>query len=237
MTLARYTQAAAIVRARIAAGALRPGEPAPSGAELARITGYSSLTCRRALRVLIADGTLTAGPSRNARPRVAAPGRPAAAADAARALSAGLAARRHVADLTQPDLAALVGRSVTTVGHAETGRLWQSRQFWENCDKALKARGELLGLHDAYRAATTADPAPPPDSQPDTEGTAVIITTPASLNDQDPILLNLLRLAAETMIAHPEAVPPDLLSMLDDYAAELHGTLSPPPHQEVTAGT
>jgi hypothetical protein len=34
---------------------------------------------------------------------------------------------RHAADLTQTDLAALVGRSVTTVGHAETGRTWQSR--------------------------------------------------------------------------------------------------------------
>ena len=74
MTLPRYAQAAAIVRDRITAGTLRPGEPAPSGAELARITGYSSITCQRALRALIADATLTAGPSPNARPRVAAPG-------------------------------------------------------------------------------------------------------------------------------------------------------------------
>ena len=237
MTLPRYKQAAAIVRARIDAGTLRPGEPAPSGAELARITGYASLTCRRALRTLLADGTLTAGPSLNARPRVAAPGRPAAAADAARALSAGLAARRHAADLTQTQLADLVGRSVTTVGHAETGRTWQSRNFWENCDKALDAHGELLRLHDAYRTTTMADPAPPRDSRPDTEGTAVLIPVPASLDDQDPAVLNLLRLAAEAMIAHPEAVPADLLSLVDAYAADLYGTLSPRPRREVPAGT
>ena len=44
--------------------------------------------------------------------------------------------------------------SVTTVGHAETGRLWQSRRFWELADKAVSADGELLALHDAYRAAS-----------------------------------------------------------------------------------
>jgi len=57
----------------------------------------------------------------------------------------------------------------------------------------------------------------------------VIIPTSAPLDDQDPVLLNLLRLAAETMIAHPEAVPPDLLSLLDNYAADLHGTSAPRP--------
>jgi hypothetical protein len=238
MTIPRYAQAAAIVRARIEAGTLRPGEPAPSGAELARITGYAHLTCRRALRTLIADGTLTAGPSPSARARVAAAGRPAAASDATRALSAGLTACRHAADLTQTDLAALVGRSVTTVGHAETGRTWQSRQFWENADKALNACGELVHLHDAYRAAIAADPALAPDPRQPTDRTAaVIIPAPTSLDDQDPVLLNLLRLAAETMIAHPEAVPPELLSLLDAYAADLHGTLSPRPSREVTAWT
>ena len=44
--------------------------------------------------------------------------------------------------------------SVTTVGHAETGRLWQSRHFWEQADKALDADGALLRLHDAYQAAS-----------------------------------------------------------------------------------
>jgi hypothetical protein len=109
----------------------------------------------RALRSLLKDGTLVPGPSPNARFRVAAVGREPDPGDA---LSAALAARRHAAGLHQPELAALVGRPVTTVGHAETGRLWQSRQFWENADKALNAHGELLRLHDAYRAAGRAVP-------------------------------------------------------------------------------
>jgi transcriptional regulator with XRE-family HTH domain len=75
-------------------------------------------------------------------------------ASAASALSGELAARRRAADLTQPQLADLVGLSVTTVAHAETGRLWQSRHFWERADKALGAEGALLALHDAYRAVS-----------------------------------------------------------------------------------
>jgi GntR family transcriptional regulator len=165
----RYRQAAALVRARIAAGDLAPGEPAPSGAELARVTGFASLTCRKAIRTLIKDGTLVPGPSPNARPRVAGPRNGGQApADAARDLSAALAARRHAAGLTQKELADLAGFSVTTVGHAETGRAWQSRRFWEHADKTLNACGELLDLHDAYRAAAVlpegdaaADPGPP----------------------------------------------------------------------------
>ncbi len=43
---------------------------------------------------------------------------------------------------------------MTTVGHAETGRLWQSRRFWEKADAVLDAHGELLRLHDARRTAT-----------------------------------------------------------------------------------
>ena len=57
--------------------------------------------------------------------------------------------------LTQAELAALAGVSVTTVGHAETGRTWQSRRFWERADTALRAAGDLLRLHDAYRAASS----------------------------------------------------------------------------------
>jgi transcriptional regulator with XRE-family HTH domain len=154
--LLKYRRVVALVRGRIADGSLRPGQPAPSGAELARTTGYSTLTCRKALRVLIADGLLVPGPSRNARPRVAGAFQPQSErdlADATRALSAGLAARRHAAGLTQPDLAALAGVSVTTIGHAETGRVWQSRHFWERADAALGADGDLLRLHDAFRAA------------------------------------------------------------------------------------
>jgi Helix-turn-helix domain/Bacterial regulatory proteins, gntR family len=224
MTVPRYRQAAAIVRARIDAGALQPGEPAPSGAELARITGYASLACRRALRTLIADGTLTAGPSLHARPRVAAPGR-TEDADATRALSAGLAAYRHAAGVTQRDLAALVGRSVTTVGHAETGRIWQSRQFWENCDKALDAHGALLRLHDAYRAAITADPVSVPDiSEPADRTAAVIIPAPGPNAEGDTAVNDYLRkrmLAVNVLLEVPDDIPDGLESELYCYRDKL----------------
>ncbi len=157
-TLPKYLRVAAAIRRQIADGALRPGQPAPSGAELSRAFGFSTLTCRKALRALIADGLLVPGPSRNARPRVADPQAPDLdrdLADAARALSAGLAARRHAAGLTQAELAGLADVSVTTVGHAETGRTWQSRRFWERADTTLHAAGDLLRLHDAYRAASS----------------------------------------------------------------------------------
>ncbi len=156
--LPKYLRVAAVIRRQIADGTLRPGQPAPSGAELSRAFGFSTLTCRKALRALIAEGLLVPGPSNNARPRVADPQAPDLErdlADAARALSAGLAARRHAAGLTQAELAALAGVSVTTVGHAETGRTWQSRRFWERADTALRAAGDLLRLHDAYRAASS----------------------------------------------------------------------------------
>jgi DNA-binding XRE family transcriptional regulator len=156
--LPKYLRVAAVIRRQIADGTLRPGQPAPSGAELSRAFAFSTLTCRKALRALIAEGLLVPGPSPNARPRVAnprAPHRERDLADAARALSAGLAARRHAAGLTQAELAALAGVSVTTVGHAETGRTWQSRRFWERADTSLRAAGDLLRLHDAYRAASS----------------------------------------------------------------------------------
>lgn len=155
VSLPKHAQAAELVRAWIADGALRPGAMVPSGAALARITGYSALTCRRGLRELVKDGTLVPGPSPNARPRVPAPGSSRGRqvlSPAARALSAGLASRRHAARLTQPELAKLVGYSVTTVGHAETGRVWQGRGFWDSADEVLSAGGELLRLHDAWRA-------------------------------------------------------------------------------------
>jgi transcriptional regulator with XRE-family HTH domain len=126
--------------------------PAPSGAALARVTGYSVLTCRKGLDLLVADGTLRAGPSPNARPRVAGPAPSAVDVRAAR-LSGAMAACRRACGLTQAELAAASGFSVTAVGHAETGRLWQSRAFWEAIDKALGAAGELMSLHDDYTGA------------------------------------------------------------------------------------
>ena len=168
----KYARVAAAVRGEIADGTLRPGQQAPSGAALSRVTGFSTLTCRRALRVLIADGVLIPGPSRNARPRVAGGPQPLAERDlaaAVRGLSAGLAARRRAAGLTQPQLAALTGVSVTTVGHAETGRVWQSRRFWERTDAVLAAGGALLRLHDTYHqaAAAAGNPRTAPDPDPD----------------------------------------------------------------------
>jgi DNA-binding transcriptional regulator YhcF (GntR family) len=157
VSLPKYLQVAAYIRAQVVSGALLPGAPVPSGAALSRVTGYSFLTCRRALRTLISDGVLVPGVSRNARPRVAPPAPVSGQrtpADAARTLSKSLAARRRLAGLSQPEFAKLIGMSVTTVGHAETGRLWQSRRFWERADGVLSACGELLALHDAYRAVT-----------------------------------------------------------------------------------
>jgi hypothetical protein len=149
----KYVQVAALVRAQVMDGTLRPGEAAPSGAQLARLTGFSVLTCRKGLRLLIREGVLSPGSSPAARLRVSVP-EGTRGDGAAWALSGGLAARRHACGLTQPGLSALIGVSVTTIGHAETGRLWQSRGFWEKADLALAAGGELTRLHDAYRAGT-----------------------------------------------------------------------------------
>jgi Helix-turn-helix domain/Bacterial regulatory proteins, gntR family len=160
----KYAQAAALVRAQVADGTLKPGQPAPSGAVLARLTGFSVLTCRRALRELITDGVFVPGLSPNARPRVPADNA-TPAIGAAAALSGALASRRRAAGIGQSALAALAGCSVTSIGHAETGRHWHSRDFWVQADVALAAGGELVRLHDAYRAGVTAeaaDPAPAP---------------------------------------------------------------------------
>lgn len=180
MSQPKYRQVAARVRGQVAAGMLVPGEAAPSGAALARVTGYSVLTCRKALRTLIKEGVLAAGTSPGARPRVALrtpTPREHNRASAARALSASLASRRRAAGLTQPRLAAIIGMSLTSVGHAETGRLWQSRRFWELADKALNAVGELLALHDAYRAAAV--PAGLAIEAEETETEATADTLPA----------------------------------------------------------
>ena len=175
-TAPRYAQAAAIVRAQVADGTLRPGQPAPSGAQLARVTGFSPGTCIKALRALVTEGTLTRGVSPGARPRVAAaPGPGPRADDPARALSRALAALRRQARLSQPDLAALTGYSVTTVGHAETGRLWQSRAFWEKADILLAAEGELTSRYDAYRAAAAGPAGPPAPPAPATAPRPLLI--------------------------------------------------------------
>lgn len=144
-TAFKYITAAGIVTAEIADGTLKPGALAPSGAALARRTGYSELTCRKAIRALVENGTLLPPPGPNGRARVA--GEPGAGA--ARDLCAALTARRSYAGLTQAQLAARTGYSLTTVGHAETGHDRPSRLFWERADGALGAGGELLRLYDA----------------------------------------------------------------------------------------
>jgi DNA-binding transcriptional regulator YhcF (GntR family) len=186
----KYKQVATLVRTQIADGSLLPGQSAPSGAALARETGYSVLTCRRALRTLIVDGVLVPGTSAGARPRVpsrATPGeRPHS--DAARALSSSLAVLRRDFGLTQPQLAGIIGRSVTTIGHAETGRLWQSRSFWERVDKALCAGGKLLLLYDAYRASTVpADPVTTAHIAPEQTETQPGIPSPAAPVASEPL--------------------------------------------------
>jgi DNA-binding transcriptional regulator YhcF (GntR family) len=174
MTIPKHAQAAALVRAQVTDGTLRPGQTAPSGAQLARLTGFSVLTCRKALRTLVTDGTLTRGVSPHARPRVTA-STPQHADDAARALSRALAAMRRAAGLTQPDLAALTGYSVTTIGHAETGRLWQSRSFWEKADLMLAADGELTRRCDAYHAAAGPADVPVQPFPPGGPGPAALV--------------------------------------------------------------
>jgi GntR family transcriptional regulator len=155
VSLPKYAQVADGIRNQIESGKLAPGQPAPSGAALGRMTGYSVATCRRALGLLLADGALVPGSSRYARPRVPGPAgiHKGAQADAARSLSAELAGRRRAAGLTQSQLSEVAGVSVTAIGHAETGRLWQSRRFWDHMDQALSAGGELLHQHDTYRVA------------------------------------------------------------------------------------
>jgi DNA-binding XRE family transcriptional regulator len=175
VSVPKYAQAAAIIRAQIADGTLLPGQAAPSGAALARMTGYSSLTCRKALSILVKDGVLVPGASASARPRVPLPASGPGEQTrtwAARALSAALAFHRRRAGLTQPQLAEITGFSVTTIGHAETGRVWQSRRFWELADKGVGAGGELLALHDAYRAASTVTEPSPEWGSPGTAATA-----------------------------------------------------------------
>jgi hypothetical protein len=155
---------------KIADGTLRPGAPVPSGAVLAREAGCAPVTCLAALRALLADGILARGPSQGARLRVAPPHGQRIAPGAAPAdtlgqrLSRELAARRRAAGLTQPELAKMLGMSVTTVGHAETGRLWQARRFWERADGVLGAGGALLRLHEQYQAAAVR-PAPAGDAE------------------------------------------------------------------------
>jgi hypothetical protein len=217
MTLPKYAQVAASIRAQIVDGALSPGQPAPSGAALARATGFSTLTCRKALRTLIKDRVLVPGTSPNARPRVPGPAtrHEQTLASAARALSASLARHRRAAGLTQPQLAELADVSVTTIGHAETGRLWQSRDFWERADEAVSAHGELLALHDAYRAAAVpADPATVAEvTETATSETGISADVPSAVAASGPVTCVTITWADGSVTT---VYPPETMDEVDD---------------------
>jgi DNA-binding transcriptional regulator YhcF (GntR family) len=145
----KFDQLAEVLRARITAGELRPGMLAPSGPELAKETGFNVLTCRKSLQLLCATGELTRV-SRSGRYRVPGDG----PTGDGRELAQALAERRHTIGLTQPELADAIGMNVTTVGHAETARLWQSRTFWQKVDQVLDADGDLVARFDRWRAGS-----------------------------------------------------------------------------------
>jgi len=69
-TTPKITQAAYTVRGMIAEGTLKPGDKAPSVPELREATGVCTDYCLRALRLLVADGTLLPGRPPLGRPRV-----------------------------------------------------------------------------------------------------------------------------------------------------------------------
>lgn len=117
-----YLTVATLVREQIADGTLKPGQLAPSAEELRRSTGHGIIACRKALQALLASGALVRGPSQASRPRIAGDLHNAKllGTSAARELSSGLADRRRAAGLTQPELAALLDASITSIGHAET---------------------------------------------------------------------------------------------------------------------
>lgn len=66
----KVREAADAVRAMIAVGRLLPGEAAPTAPGLSTQTGICYVYCLRALRLLVADGTLEAGKPPRGRPRV-----------------------------------------------------------------------------------------------------------------------------------------------------------------------
>jgi len=175
MTVTRKAdEVAGLLRARIQAGELRPGMLAPSGPELKKETGFALLTCRRGLHLLLDTGELTRV-SRSGRYRIPGDWPPGDGE-----LSRALAARRRSAGLTQLELADAIGMSVTAVGHAETGRLWQSAAFWERVDGALDAGGDLVSRYVAWRSA-----APAGTTTPEAESGTVCADIPAAQVEPD----------------------------------------------------
>jgi DNA-binding XRE family transcriptional regulator len=70
------------------------------------------------------------------------------------ALGRQLAASRRAAGLSQEQLAPLAGYSRSTVANVETGRQHVPRDFWKNCDDALKTAHALAHGFDEVEALT-----------------------------------------------------------------------------------
>ncbi|MFE7872710.1 helix-turn-helix domain-containing protein [Micromonospora humida] len=68
-----------------------------------------------------------------------------------RALGVRLAECRRALGVTQADVAARVHSTRSTVAGVECGSQVADRVFWQRCDEALRAGGELLAGYDEYR--------------------------------------------------------------------------------------
>ncbi|MEV4515184.1 helix-turn-helix transcriptional regulator [Dactylosporangium sp. NPDC049525] len=76
---------------------------------------------------------------------------PAAISQAKQALGRKLADCREAADLNQHQLAPLIQYTRSTIANAETGHSTTSRAFWQRCDEALSADGDLLRSYDELK--------------------------------------------------------------------------------------
>lgn len=184
-----YLQIAALIRSQIADGTLKPGDSAPSASGLSKLTGHNIAACQEAVRVLVQRGELVRWPSKNSRPVVPGTASDGKAVTNAHELSNELRALRKKAGLMQVELAALIGVSDTAIGHAETGRLWHGRKFWETADAVLDAKGALLRRYAAYKDAATAPTQFPPSvifvRRPlDTEGIAEALLKAVKIVDE-----------------------------------------------------
>ena len=150
---ARQQEAVArLVLEQISDGTLKPGAPVPPATVLAAEAGCGLQAARNALRRLVDHGILMRGASPQARLRVARPGDSGPGEeDLWVLLSRTLAARRRDRGMTQKELARELRVSETTIGHAETGRNWQSGLFWAHADAVVG--GGLLYLYDRCMAA------------------------------------------------------------------------------------
>ena len=151
---ARQQEAVArLVLEQISDGTLKPGAPVPAATVLAAEAGCGLQAARSALRRLVGRGTLMRGASPLARLRVARPGDSGPGEEGLWVLlSRTLGARRRATGMTQKELARELRVSETTIGHAETGRNWQSGLFWAHADAVVG--GGLLDLYDRCMAAS-----------------------------------------------------------------------------------